>query len=75
MFSASPPPKRNTDQRVENVQFATVTNLQLPKSAHASSWHSTSQLLTCTRSQLMKWKPSLLPLTRLKMCKPSIWMC
>src|SRR5689334_11616591 len=36
IFSASPVPKRNTDQRVLNVQFVTVTNLQLPNSAHAS---------------------------------------
>ena len=40
-----PPPKRNTDQRVLNEQFVTVTCLQLPNRAHASSWHSTVQLL------------------------------
>src|ERR1044071_8216070 len=65
MFSASPEPKRKTDHRVLNVQFVTVMNLQLPKSAQASSWHCTWQLLMVTNSLLMKWKPSLLPLTRL----------
>src|SRR3954471_7317137 len=37
IFSASPPPKRKTLQRVLKEQFVTVTNLQLPNSAHASS--------------------------------------
>src|ERR1035437_6671206 len=35
MFSATPPPNRKTDQRVLKEQFVTVTNLQLPNSAHA----------------------------------------
>src|SRR4051812_38791875 len=35
IFSASPVPKRKTDQRVLKVQFVIVTNLQLPKSAQA----------------------------------------
>ena len=45
MFSGLPPPKRNTDQRVLNVLLVTVMNLQLPKSAQASSCACTSQLL------------------------------
>src|SRR5215471_18712545 len=53
-FSATPPPKRNTDHRVLNVEFVTVTNLQLPNSAHPSSWVCTLQLSTVTNSQLMK---------------------
>jgi hypothetical protein len=39
MFSASQPPNLNTDHRVLNVLFVTVTNLQLPNNAHASSPH------------------------------------
>src|SRR4051794_38523599 len=35
MFSATPPPKRKTDQRVMNAQLVIVKNLQLPNSAHA----------------------------------------
>ncbi len=35
--SAVPPPNRNTDQRVLNEQFVTVTNWQLPNNAQASS--------------------------------------
>src|SRR5512133_1676181 len=63
MCSAWPPPNRKTDQRVENVESETVIRLQLPKSAHASSCDSMSQFTTCMFSQLMKWKPSLLPFT------------
>ena len=48
MFSATPPPKRKTDQRVLNVEFVTVTNLQLPNSAQASSWQWMSQSVTWT---------------------------
>ena len=65
MFSGSPPPKRNTDQRVLKVLLVTVTNLQLPKSAQASSCACMSQLLMWTYWLLMKWNPSLLPFTRL----------
>src|SRR5579859_3884739 len=54
IFSATPPPKRNTDQRVLNEEFVTVTNLQLPNSAHASSWHWMSQFEMWMYSQLMK---------------------
>jgi hypothetical protein len=54
MFSAVPPPKRKTDQRVLKVQLVTVTNLQLPKSAQTSSCARTVQLLRCTYSQLTK---------------------
>src|SRR5215471_10887719 len=54
MFSATPPPKRNTDHRVLNVEFVTVTNLQLPNSAQPSSCVCTLQLSTVTNSQLMK---------------------
>lgn len=36
MFSATPPPKRNSDQRVLKEELVTVTYLQLPKRAHAS---------------------------------------
>src|SRR5689334_20249140 len=50
-FSAMPPPKRNTDQRVLNVELVTATNLQLPNNAHASSCVWTLQLSTVTYSQ------------------------
>src|SRR3972149_3828416 len=73
MFSAVPPPKRKTHHRVLNVQLVTVMTLQLPNKAQASSCVCTVQLLIVTCSQLMKWNPSSLPLTRLKMCSPSIW--
>jgi hypothetical protein len=67
IFSATPPPNLKTDHLVLKEQLLTVTNLQLPKSAQASSWHSMSQSLMWTLSQLMKWKPSLLWFTRLYM--------
>ena len=54
MFSATPPPNRKTDQRVLKTQFVTVTNLQLPNSAQASSCESTVQFVTVTYSALMK---------------------
>jgi hypothetical protein len=54
MFFALPPPKRNTDQRVLNVQFVIVMNSQFPKSAHASSCESTVQFLIATNLELTK---------------------
>src|SRR5260221_5710323 len=48
MSSASPPPKRNIDQRVLNVQLVTVTKRLLPNSAQASSWQVTLQLAMFT---------------------------
>src|SRR5215472_2751525 len=75
MFSAIPPPKRNTDHRVLNREFATITFLQLPNSAHASSCERMRQFDTVTYSELMKWNPSLLPFTRLWMNKLSICTC
>ncbi len=71
MFSAAPPPKRKTLHRVLNVELATVTNLQLPNSAQASSWQWMSQSVTWTYWQLMKWNPALLWLTRLWMRIPA----
>src|SRR5579864_2661240 len=71
MFSDWPPPKRNTDQRVLNVQFATVTYLLLPNSAQASSWHAMLQFEILTCSLLLKWNPSLFKFTRLWIRTPS----
>src|SRR4030095_11827519 len=59
MFCDSPPPKRKMDHLVLKLQLVTVTNLLLPNKAQASSWHCTSQFITCTYSQSLKWKPSL----------------
>src|SRR5579859_3625999 len=70
MSFAWPPPKRKTDQRVLNSQLVMVTFWQLPKSAQASSWLSTLQLLMWTCVVLMKWNPSLLLFTRLWMWMP-----
>ncbi len=72
-FSHCPPPKRNTDQRVLNVQFVTVMSRLLPKRAHASSSQTMLQLEILTCSDELKWKPSLLKRTRLWMRTPSMF--
>lgn len=54
MFSAEPPPKRKTDQRVLNELLVMVMNLQLPNIAQASSCDFTMQLETVAYSALMK---------------------
>jgi len=54
IFSAEPPPNRNTDQRVLNELFVRVMYRQLPNIAQASSCDFTMQFETVAYYVLMK---------------------